>query len=352
MPIASIGGDSGIGMIYQVGDPRVWWAPETTRGYAFVLIGALLAFALVKLVARGEPPLDLDPGGFLAQQSRLASASRGMRWLASLFGYALLLVVACVVGMCLAGRLDATATTFVVAVTAGWPAAVAGLFWPALLLSAVCLAVIGIAGQRGAAVVGTGLLTVIWLWVTAPVLITMGIGLGRSSPAGGAMVLAGVLAAGAGGWLRWGGRRALSARIRLQEQRAQWEHAQYEMQHAPETGEYLASGGVGHWNSSSLPVKQPVVRLARAIRWDPAGISVQWSPGGTERTGWDELLSLHHFAGVVDRDYGRGEINGAEIGTSSGTIRITSDGDGYRELTAALEAHIWGRRGPEDDRAP
>jgi hypothetical protein len=352
MAAASFGESTGLGLVYQVADSRVWWAPETMRAYALVLIGTLLALALLKWATRGEPPLEVDPGDFLAQQSRAASACRGMRWSAAFLGYALVLTVACGIGMCLVGRLDiAGKTILTVPVTAGFPAAVAGLFWPAVLLSAVCLAIIVIAWQRGAAVVGTGLLALIWLWVTAPVLVVMGIGLARQgSSAGEAMAAVGAFAAGAGAWL-WRGSLAgghmLAARLRLREQQAQWEHAQYEAQHAPETGEYVASGGVGYWNSSWLPVKQPVVSLAREIRWDREGITVHWSPGGAEQMEWDELLSLRHFEGVASKDYARGEVAGVEVGTSSGPIRITSDGDGYRELTAALEAHIWGRQRPD-----
>jgi len=344
--------DNGQHIIYtSPASPGVWYCPETLLGAAALLLFALALWLLVRrLLFAGrqtEGPTEPEASDFEAQQVARASGYPPFQWTTRLLGWSLLLAALSISGVELFGAHSTVGDerSITINTSPGLPAAAAMLVPASLALFVTSLLVTLVGLQYGAAIVGTGLLSVVWLFTLAAMLLVVGAGTAVANPSLGAAVLAAaVICAVSAFWLRqarFGRDESVLEVARQTERQAEGEHARREASRAPEKGAYVSHAQRVYASPfNPLETDTQVLSLARRVRWDHEGVEAEWSPKNVKRFAWQDLVKLRYAP------FGH-YTSGAEVFTASGdVIRITDDGDNYDGITAALEAHIWGREQP------
>lgn len=346
-------------ILYQpVAETSDWYAPETLAWCAGTVvasyaIGRVLGLMLTRWKG-SAPPEEVDAADFNSQQAKTAGEYPPVRLTASLFGHSLLLAALSLGGCYLLGDRtnDYQGSVLLVSTNAGLPAALALLLPIAALTVALSLVVVVISAYRGASVVSTGLFAVIWLFTLTFALVLAGLVTRASLPAlGNALLAAAAVTMALGFWLRQGrliGGKTTRQLAREKLKEAQRAHARRMRGESTPQGEYTdhtprirTMPNEGAELGTTVEI-QPV-RLVRRLRWDEAGVQVEWSDEQTRRFAWSELTELRYTS------LGR-RLEGVIVSTSSGDeLRIPGSGKGYRRLTATLETQIWGREAPRGE---
>jgi hypothetical protein len=334
-------------------DTTTLLAPATLAWIAGLLIGSLLLMLLIKRLWALIPAFketEQSNENYARKSAQTAIGYLRYRQTATVFLYSLLLLSLSFIAMNIVGEHLSSPKTLIVSASPGLPAASALLCAPSFALCLTSFIVLIMALPFGKSLIGTGILTMVWLFTSSITLFISSTVCYLNHPQLGITLLAAAATCAILGiWIRkyrhLGGKTTLERAKEIEEQ-AHLEQAKTEAARASAEGKYFTRYRPTYSSAGRLPVVGQALesKAIRALGLTPFAHIVNWDKDGITAELWDETEIVFRWEELTKLVFGdiAKNTDGAIITSQSGEdIGIPSEGDGYQDLQSALIAHIW-----------